>query len=87
MNVITILHQAILVIILPRYLIFIMITIVEVPPIVTFFLREGTLCSMVNTLFVSMEQKNWNNVPLNIRNSPSVGKLQEKDQTVASGIL
>ena len=56
MNAITILPQTVLVIILPRCLIFI-ITILEVTHMVTFFLREKTLYSMVYALFVLMEQK------------------------------
>ena len=45
-----------LVIILPRCLILI-ITILEVPPMVTFFLRERTLYGKVYALFVLMDQK------------------------------
>ena len=56
MNVITNLLQTILVIILLRYLIFI-ITILGVLPMVTFFLREKTLYSMVYALCVLMELK------------------------------
>ena len=54
MNVITILSQTILVIILLRCLIFI-ITILEVPPMVTFFLRKNTLQYRLRS--VLMEQK------------------------------
>ena len=31
--------------------------------------------------------KTWDNIPLDIRNSPSVGDLKKNDQTIASGVL
>ena len=75
MNVIAILPRIISVIILPRYLIFI-ITVLEVPPMVTFFQRERTLCGMVYTVCFN-GAKIWNNIPLEIRSSTSVANFKK----------
>ena len=78
MNVITILPQTILVIILPRCLIFITTILEASASHGDFFLkRKNTLQYGLRSVCLN-GAKIWNNIPLDTRNSPSVGNFKKK---------